>query len=255
MKICWDNLEKLRYSQRTGKWYYGQCTYIYVESCEQCGEPYLKYKDMNNFCSRPCSMTGRKHSEESKKKMSKSHKGKISGNNKGNVEKNNIPLYDTYAHQIDYVEKVRRNPDDENILEVKCAYCGKWYVPKKTEIVKRIQSLNVKRIEEDRLYCSVYCKKECPIYWQIKYPKGYKKASSREVQPELRHMVLERDNWTCQKCGSTKSLHCHHVEGIRWEPLESADIDKCITYCKKCHKEAHKIEECGYYDMQCGGVS
>lgn len=58
-----------------------------------------------------------------------------------------------------------------------------------------------------------------------------------------------------KECSSKKSLHCHHIEGIRWEPLESADIDKCITYCKYCHLEAHKKEECGYHDMQCGGVS
>ena len=64
-------------------------------------------------------------------------------------------------------------------------------------------------------------------------------------------MVFERDNWTCQKCGDTKSLHCHHIEGIRWEPLESCDIDKCITYCKKCHKQVHKKKGCKYVDMQC----
>jgi len=74
---------------------------------------------------------------------------------------------------------------------------------------------------------------------------------SREVQPELRQMVFERDNWTCQKCGAMESLHCHHLEGIRWEPLESADIDKCITYCRNCHEDVHKLPDCGYQDMRC----
>jgi hypothetical protein len=41
------------------------------------------------------------------------------------------------------------------------------------------------------------------------------------------------------------------LEGIRWIPLESADIDKCITYCKKCHKEVHKKEDCRTIDMKC----
>ena len=106
---------------------------------------------------------------------------------------------------------------------------------------------------EYRLYCSDQCKQECPIYAKQKYSAEENNTNkySREVQPELRQMVFERDNWTCQKCDSTESLHCHHVEGIRWEPIESADIDKCITFCKTCHKEAHKKEGCGYNDLRC----
>ena len=58
-------------------------------------------------------------------------------------------------------------------------------------------------------------------------------------------MVLKRDNYTCQKCKKHQKdlnvgLHCHHKEGILWEPLESADIDQCITLCKNCHIETHK---------------
>lgn len=57
--------------------------------------------------------------------------------------------------------------------------------------------------------------------------------------------------WENLNSGSTKSLHCHHIEGIRWEPIESADMDKCIAVCKKCHKEIHKQKDCGYHDMRC----
>lgn len=28
-------------------------------------------------------------------------------------------------------------------------------------------------------------------------------------------------------------------------------IDKCITLCKKCHIEVHKIDECRTIDMKC----
>jgi hypothetical protein len=174
---------------------------------------------------------------------------------KGNVTKKNIPLYDTYAHQIEYCEEVRRNHEDSKILEVKCAYCGKWYVPKRKSVINRIEALigNNDRNRENRLYCSNECKQECPIYRKIKYSAEELniKQLSREVQPELRQLVFKRDKYICRKCGSNKSLHCHHIEGIRWEPLESADIDKCITYCKKCHKKVHKKEDCGYQDMQC----
>jgi len=38
---------------------------------------------------------------------------------------------------------------------------------------------------------------------------------------------------------------------IKWDPLESADVDKCITFCKYCHKKVHKIPGCEYKDLRC----
>ena len=240
------------------------------------------------------SLKGSKHSDETKRKISVGNKGKtlsdetkrkIGEKNKGNKRSdlsqynkkhkktqtksnnpnwkggyytNNIPLYDTYAHQISFCESIRKNKQDINILEVKCAYCGKWYVPKQIDVSCRIQALagRITIGTENRLYCSEKCKQECPVYNQRKWPKGFKPATSREVQPELRQMCFKRDNFTCQKCGKPQDeldvgLHCHHIEGIRWEPLESADLDKVITFCKTCHKEVHKLLGCGYQDLKC----
>lgn len=221
---------------------------------------------------------GKKFSEKIKKEMSKRFKGKNNpmwGKKRPDVtgDKNpmrrpevikkmsgkNNPLwkgggeyapFDTYAHQIDYAEEVRNN---NKKLEVKCTYCGKWFIPKVDNVISRIKALNGKMNGEARLYCSDSCKTECPIYRKIKYSaeENNTKQYSREVQPELRQLVFERDRYGCQKCSSTKSLHCHHKEGIRWNPLESADIDICITLCKNCHIEVHKKDGCGYYEMQC----
>lgn len=89
MKICWDNLEKLRYNQITKKWYYTGLTYIYVDSCETCKEPFLlsKYhKGKNKYCCRECIPArfgkdnhryGKHHTEEHKRKIAESEKGKI----------------------------------------------------------------------------------------------------------------------------------------------------------------------------------
>lgn len=265
MKICWDNLENIKLTKHGNfRDIERKETYVYMDSCNGCSEPYLirKRERVNNFCSVSCSKKGKNHPnygkyrlEKTKQKMSKAQMGKKHHNWKGGITKKNIPFYDTYASQIEYAEKVRRNKEDENIIEVKCTYCGKWYVPKMTDIVYRIKALNGKYTNgtEYRLYCSDECKKECPIYNKHFYSteESNTKQYSREVQPELRQMVFERDDYMCQKCFSIESLHCHHIEGIRWEPLESCDIDKCITYCKKCHKEVHEIEGCGYYDMKC----
>ena len=77
---------------------------------------------------------------------------------------------------------------------------------------------------------------------------------SREVQPELRAMVLKRDKYTCQKCECTKKLQCHHIIPVAYDPLLSADMDNCITYCKKCHKKAHQQPGCTLADIRKNSV-
>ena len=78
---------------------------------------------------------------------------------------------------------------------------------------------------------------------------GYAQVQVQQTSPV--DMVFAIDNYTCQKCGSTKSLHCHHLTGLRQNPLESADLDNCITLCKKCHKWAHTQKGCTYLELQC----
>lgn len=214
-------------------------------------------------------------SEEHKEKISRSKLG-IPNINKGKIYKKEElvgrkylfgnehpqwkggyeePLYDTYAHQINFCEETRRNKNNKDILEVKCRYCGKWYIPQTSEIISRVTAIN-KGFGECNLYCSNKCKQECPIYRKQLYPKGFKIITSREVQPELRQLRFKLDDYTCQKCGKHQDdldcgLHCHHIEGIRWEPLESADIDKVITLCKDCHIKVHQQKDCKYVDMKC----
>ena len=58
MKIYWDNLEKLKYNKKNGRWYsliYFGISYLYRENCKVCKEPFLyKYKTMGKFCSIKC---------------------------------------------------------------------------------------------------------------------------------------------------------------------------------------------------------
>jgi len=69
-------------------------------------------------------------------------------------------------------------------------------------------------------------------------------------------MVLKRDNYTCQygDCGKTiedAELHCHHITGVVQNPIESADMDNCIIFCKEHHVLIHKNKGCGYNDLKC----
>jgi hypothetical protein len=161
--------------------------------------------------------------------------------------------YNTYAHKLTIDESPRLSKDGLSI-EIKCRYCGRYFVPTNNQVGARLQALVGTTRGDNYMYCSKHCKKACPVYGQLKYPKGYKKATSREVQPQLRQMVLERDNWTCQKCGRTTEeveLHCHHIFPLNESPIESADVENCITLCKNCHKEAHKLPNCSYHELRC----
>ena len=52
-----------------------------------------------------------------------------------------------------------------------------------------------------------------------------------------RSLVLERDNYQCKKCGSTRSLAVHHLSGYNLIPKEP--IVCLVTLCAKCHQKQH----------------
>ena len=110
-------------------------------------ETIYKYKENRKGSGN--AMYGKTHSEETKLKISKSNTGRIfseeviAKRSKGGVVKLNLPLYDTYAHQLNFAEEVRSNYNKKELklLEIKCSKCGKWYVPTTGTVRARIKSL------------------------------------------------------------------------------------------------------------------
>lgn len=314
MKLCWDNIENIRLT-KTGyfKDILKGTTYVYKESCKNCGHPFLSIKYSSKpkeYCCSKCANSGennpmygrignnspnkgkkrtkeqrkkisegqkgRKLSDETKKKIGEKSKGRskgdknyfynkhfygnINGNWKGGITEKNLSSYDTYTPQLQWCEEVRRSPKDKNILEIRCTYCRKWFIPNRNEVDNRCQYLKGNYNSENRFYCSEKCKHTCPLY--RKTPEQLIRNDSirsgnlkwlelsREVQGELRQLVLERDGHQCVKCGIKENLHCHHILPVAVEPLLSADIDNCETLCKNCHKAAHKKDGCGYNDYK-----
>jgi len=116
---------------------------------------------------------GKTHSDDVKKLISKTTKRRLvekpeenpfnnldfsgdnNGNWKGGYHSNNIPTYDGYAHNLQPVEEVRRVKRDPNILEVKCAYCGRWYQPSLGAVGNRVATIRSScERGEAKLYCS-----------------------------------------------------------------------------------------------------
>ena len=78
MKICWDNIENIRLTKKGN--FYNKATrqvYYYIDSCHNCGIPFLGRRKNNKYCDFECfknddkkvnPMKDRHHSEESKEK-------------------------------------------------------------------------------------------------------------------------------------------------------------------------------------------
>lgn len=60
--------------------------------------------------------------------------------------------------------------DDGVSMEVRCKYCGRYFIPKRFEVKCRIQSLKGKYSGDRHLYCSISCKQQCSIYNRKKIP-------------------------------------------------------------------------------------
>jgi 5-methylcytosine-specific restriction endonuclease McrA len=200
--------------------------------------------------------TGKTLSVETRKKISKNHArltGPSNSSWKGGVKALGLTTYDTQRDKLKPYEEIRKQ-DGTEMLEVRCAYCNRWFAPTYKAVRGRLDSINNLNKGEQRFYCSENCKIACPTYGRIKYPKGFKHTTSREVLPALRQMVFERDNWTCQICGKTTKeaqLHCHHMDPVGQNPMFQNDMDSCITLCKGCHKMVHSRRGCRYVDLQC----
>jgi hypothetical protein len=205
--------------------------------------------------------------EENKEKR-KEYMENYYNNNKEKLKNYSIEYNVNNKEKIkEFMKKYQKNLASEDLVkklelyeeikgnQIKCRYCGDWYTPTVMEVHNRLNGIS--NNDTGYIYCSEECKEACPIFRKQLYSKGFKKASSREVNPVLRQLVFERDQYTCQKCFTHKDklncpLHCHHITPYIDSPMEGNDPENCITLCKDCHKEVHQIPGCGYNELKCG---
>lgn len=59
---------------------------------------------------------------------------------------------------------------------------------------------------------------------------------------KIRLQVFERDEWTCQSCGSKeRNLQVHHLKYFSGKDPWEYELHFLITYCDQCHETEHLI--------------
>jgi 5-methylcytosine-specific restriction endonuclease McrA len=142
--------------------------------------------------------------------------------------------------------------DEEGFLLVRCKSCREYFRPLNKDLVRRKMALNRFDLGESNLYCSEACKSKCATYGRRVNFKGFETKSrySDARTTAWSKMVLERDKYTCQKCGCKNNLSAHHIIPVAENFILSADLDNGITYCDICHRESHiEIDGCGYSEL------
>jgi integrase len=70
---------------------------------------------------------------------------------------------------------------------------------------------------------------------------------------EIRERVLDRDDHTCQNCGSTTNLVAHHIVPIKTSGTNR--LTNLTTLCRKCHRHAHNERVRDSSNSQTGDAS
>lgn len=249
------NMRHKKYNKANKEKLIGYDKEYYHKNKERTAESRKKYREENKD---KIAIYKKQHYENNKERVVEQRKQHYIAN-KGLIDicrqeyRTSNAKYELFYRKLT-VDELPKLHNDGVSLEVKCRYCGQYFVPFVSDVHKRISALNGDAGGDQYLYCSDNCKQACPVYKQKKYPKNFKKASSREVNSLVRQMCFKRDDWLCQICGKSideVQLHCHHIEGYAQNPVLGNDIENVITLCKECHKEVHKLPGCNYNELRC----
>jgi len=101
---------------------------------------------------------------------------------------------------------------------------------------------------KDRTYCSGSCRNKDRDYpegenapnWKGGRTPTVKRLRNSDKYDEWREKVFERDNYTCQDCGSdSEFLTAHHKTPVKENLLLIFDVENGVTLCTECHQERH----------------
>lgn len=107
-----------------------------------------------------------------------------------------------------------------------CLVCGKQF--------------EVTQQHRKKKYCSSECCKKAERLY------GGKKETDLNYKDQIRFggnkkQILQRDNFTCQMCGSEHQLIVHHLDESGCLETPNNELDNLITLCRSCHAKLHSL--------------
>ena len=161
--------------------------------------------------------------------------------------------YKTYQKLLGQFHKIRKDPNDETLIQIKCKMCKKWFNPTNLMVRARahvLRGLSDNIGTEANFYCSESCKKSCGVF-------NSRSINIREgrMQGELRRYILEIIDQpdTCKICGrkfDVKDLILHHVHPVASDYISEADLDNLIWVCEDCHTKVHDKAGCSFVELR-----
>jgi hypothetical protein len=128
-------------------------------------------------------------------------------------------------------DKENPNPPKKKIQKI-CLYCNKTFF--------------VHQYRHDAKYCSQRCLAKSKTgnvskNWKGGITSENLRIRNSEEMKNWRTQVLERDNYTCQKCGQVGGvLNIHHIIPFSADKTLRFEVSNGITLCFNCHKKEHK---------------
>lgn len=112
-----------------------------------------------------------------------------------------------------------------------CTFCGKEF----TRMISQVFHYGAK-----------YCSKDCAhkgyvAECEARPSKDRWGRTSRHADREWQKAIREKDNFTCQRCGTfEKHIHAHHVAPRSRRPDLRLDISNGKCLCNSCHSWVHE---------------
>ena len=154
-------------------------------------------------------------------------------NNALMIEQKYISI-DNLSHYLDikydYIRKLIKGLFDKNLI---CNYYVEIYDNKYIKAMLMNPNL-ARRLENiDSKYIELFENHKLIQINHALYSNNFDRST-----PEYHQWIqdsLERDNYTCQCCGSTENLEVHHIFNYSQYKDLRTDLDNSITLCQCCH--------------------
>lgn len=171
---------------------------------------------------------GKNRSEETKRKLSIANKGKL---HRGSFTKGNIPWSKGKTGLYTHSEETKRKMSENN------AYY--WKGKRHSEESKKKMRENFtggfsggRHSEETKRKMSKARKKE--KHWNWLGGKSFEPYSVDWTR-DLKRAIRKRDRYTCQICGKEPATSVHHIDYNK----KNCNSDNLVTLCRGCHTKTN----------------